>query len=125
MNAILLSINPQYVKSIMCGEKTYEYRKTQCKKRVDKIIIYSTSPVMKVIGEADVDEILVGEPKVIWEITHSQSGIEKSFFDEYYKGKMQAVAYKLKHIIEYDEPKDLIDYGIKNAPQSFQYINVT
>lgn len=123
MCAILLSINPQYVERIMCGEKKYEFRKNICKRKVDKIVIYSTSPVMKVVGEAEVEEVLVGEPDKIWNITEDYSGVERTFFDEYYEGKEQAVAYKLKGVVQYDKPKLLNEYGIKNAPQSFCYLS--
>lgn len=122
MCAILLSINPQYVERIMCGEKKYEFRKNVCKRNVDKIVIYSTSPVMKVVGEAEVEEVLVDEPKKIWNVTEEYSGVEREFFDEYYEGREQAVAYKLKSVVEYDKPKMLNEYGIKNAPQSFCYL---
>lgn len=124
MCAILLSINPEYVGRIMCGEKKYEFRKNLCKRKVDKIIIYSTSPVMKVVGEAEVEEVLVDEPKKIWEITKKHSGINREFFDEYYDGRTQAVAYKLNNIVEYAKPKVLADYGVNAAPQSFCYLNV-
>ena len=49
MCVILLSINPQHVERIMNGDKIYEFRNTQCKKRVDKIVIYYTIQVMKVV----------------------------------------------------------------------------
>lgn len=124
MNAILLSINPEYVDKILSGEKIYEFRKVRCKKEIDKIFIYSTSPIMKVVGEAVVDDILIGEPQKIWNITSKSAGINKKFFDAYYEGKPQAIAYKLSHIIEYDKPKNLMDYGIKTPPQSFQYITI-
>lgn len=123
MCAILLSINPEYVGRIMCGEKKYEFRKNICKKEVDKIIIYSTSPVMKVVGEADVEDILVDEPEKIWNITKEASGVEQAFFDKYYEGRKQAVAYKLNNIVEYEKPKLLKDYGINAAPQSFCYLD--
>ena len=122
MCTILLSINPDHVENIMQGKKIYEFRKTLCKRKVDKIVIYSTSPVMKVIGEAEVEDVLVGEPGYVWNITRKKSGIKKDFFDDYYKDKSQAIAYKLCNIIRYEEPKRLIDLGIKCAPQSFQYI---
>ena len=125
MCVILLSINPQHVERIMTYGQNHEFRKTQCKKRVDKIVIYSTSPVMKVVGEADVADVLVDDPQTIWKITEKKSGIEKDFFDMYFAGKNQAIAYKLKHIIQYDVPKDLCEYGIKTAPQSFCYMNAS
>lgn len=124
MCAILLSINPEHVENILNGKKIYEFRKTTCKRKVDKIIIYSTNPVMKIVGEAEVEDILIDEPDKIWKITRRKSGINKNFFDEYYKNKEQAVAYKLCNIIKYNTPKELQDFGIKSAPQSFQYVEI-
>ena len=124
MRAILLSINPVHVKKIMNGKKSYEFRKKACKKPVDKILIYSTTPVMKVVGEAEVEDILIDQPENIWKKTRQKSGIDKAFFDQYYRDREQAVAYKLKNVVEYKMPRDLREYGIKNAPQSFQYVEM-
>lgn len=122
MCAILLSINPNHVENIMNGTKKYEFRKIACKRHVDKILIYSTNPVMKIVGEAEVEDVLIDNPEIIWKKTEKKSGIDKVFFDKYYDDREQAVAYKLKNVIKYREPKDLKDYGINSAPQSFQYI---
>lgn len=122
MCRILLSINPEHVDNILTGKKKYEFRKIQCKEKVDKILIYSTFPVMKVVGEADVDDVIVDKPESVWNITSEYSGITKLFFDRYYKNKDKAVAYKLSNVIKYEQPKSLSNYGIKCAPQSFVYI---
>lgn len=122
MCRILLSINPEHVDNILTGKKIYEFRKIQCKEKVDKIVIYSTFPVMKVVGEADVDDVIVDKPESVWDITSEYSGITKLFFDKYYKNKDKAVAYKLSNVIKYEQPKSLSNYGIKCAPQSFVYI---
>lgn len=122
MCAILLSINPIHVENIMNGSKRYEFRKKACKKPVDKILIYSTTPVMKVVGEAEVEAVLIDQPEIIWKKTQSKSGIDKSFFDQYYENREQAVAYKLKNVKKYEKPHELMDYGINSAPQSFQYV---
>ena len=122
MCAILLSINPNHVENIMNGTKRYEYRKVACKRQVDKILIYSTNPIMRVVGEADVEDILIDNPELIWKKTQKKSGIDKCFFDQYYANRELAVAYKLKNVVKYNVPKKLKDYGINNAPQSFQYI---
>lgn len=122
MCAILLSINPNHVENILNGTKKYEFRKKACKRQIDKILIYCTTPIMKVVGEAEVEDILIDNPEVIWKKTETKSGINKSFFDQYYKNREQAVAYKLKNVKKYGEPKELRDYGVNSAPQSFQYI---
>lgn len=124
MSAILISIKPEFVLRIMDGEKKYEFRKTVCKKNVEKIVIYSTSPIAKVVGEADVETILIDTPDNIWKKTKDQAGINQQFFYEYYKGRTQAVAYKLSNVQKYDSPRLLEEYGVKCAPQSFCYLNV-
>lgn len=122
MCAILLSINPNHVENIMNGTKEYEFRKKACKRQVDKILIYSTTPIMRVVGEADVEDVLIDTPEVIWKKTEEKSGIDKAFFDQYYENREQAVAYKLINVKQYEEPKELEEFGVSNAPQSFQYI---
>lgn len=122
MCKMLLSINPEHVENIMNGEKVYEFRKTRCKENIDKIIIYSTSPVMKVVGEAEVTDIIVDVPNEVWNITAEHSGISKDFFDLYFYGKEKAVAYKLGKIIKFKKPRPLSYYGLNFAPQSFVYI---
>ena len=82
---ILLSINPEHVENILKGIKKYEYRKIACRRSVDKIIIYSTTPIKKVVGEAEVIDILQKEKDELWHETENESGITKIFFDEYYR----------------------------------------
>jgi len=124
MCTILMSINPEHVENIMNGKKLYEFRKRGCKRKVDKIIIYSTTPVMKVVGEAEVEGILVDRPSEIWKVTNKKAGINKIFFDRYFNNREEAVAYKLRNIIEYSIPKELKEFGVQTAPQSYQYINL-
>lgn len=122
MCKILLSINPEHVENIFNGNKRYEYRKVKCKQQADKIIIYSTYPIKKVVGEATIEKILEDSPERVWEITNKESGINLRYFEQYYEGREKAVAYKLSNIIKYSKPKELENYGLKAAPQSFVYI---
>lgn len=77
---------------------------------------------MKIVGEAEVETVLIDKPSEVWRITKKKSGIDKLFFDDYFQDRDQAVAYKLTNITKYVSPKELKDFGIKSAPQSFQYI---
>lgn len=79
MCAILLSINPNHVENIMNGSKRYEFRKKACKRKVDKMLIYSTTPIMKVVGEAEIEDILIGDPEIIWEKTEKSLELIDSF----------------------------------------------
>ncbi len=124
MCRILMPINPEYVDEILAGRKKYEYRKIKAKRNnIDKMIIYSTSPIMKVVAEVDIKEILEEDPEKLWEMTKNESGITKDFYNKYYKNKNTAIAYKLGKIRIYDKPKNLDDIGINYVPQSFVYLD--
>ena len=122
MCKILLSINPQHVDNILNGNKKFEFRKVRCKDDVDKIVIYATSPMMCVVGEADVLQVIEDRLDVVWEITSAHAGISNQFFDQYYQGKNRAVVYRLGKVKKYKNPLQLFDFGINYAPQSFIYI---
>lgn len=122
MSTILMSIKPEYVEQIFSGRKKYEYRKKLCKQKIDKIIVYSSFPVQKVVGELIIDEVLHNKKEIIWDETNIYGGINKDKYDKYFEKNDYAIAYKIKKFIIYDEPKSLMDYNIKTAPQSYIYI---
>lgn len=119
---ILISINPEHVQNIIKGIKKYEYRKIAAKQDISSIIIYETTPTKRIVAEAEIIDVLELSPEELWEQTKEASGITKEFFDEYFKNHDVAYAYKLGKIKVYDEPKTLLDYGVKAAPQSFVYL---
>ena len=123
MCTILLPIKPEYVNGIINKTKLYEYRKHKCKRNVDKIVIYSTSPVGKIIAEVEVRETISNSPNKLWQQTKEYSGISKSKYMEYYKNKDVAFAYKLGKVLVYDKPKTLKDLGINYYPQSYVYLD--
>lgn len=119
-----MPINPEYVNEILSGRKKYEYRKVKAKrKNIDKMIIYSTHPIMKIVAEVDIKDIIEDSPDNLWEQTKYQSGISKEFYNNYYKNKDIAVAYKLGEVKTFDTPKPLAEYGINYIPQSFVYLD--
>lgn len=125
MCKLLMSINPEHVENILSGKKHFEFRKTRCKQEIDAIIIYSTAPVGRVVAEAEVIDVLEDTPERIWACTADDAGIDKAFFDLYYAGRDSAVAYALGTVRRYKKPRQLADYGVKAAPQSYVYINAT
>ena len=125
MCKMLLSINPEHVENILSGKKRFEFRKVRCRKDVNTIVIYSTSPVMRVVAEASIENVIEDDVGEVWRLTEAYAGISKKFFLQYYKGKEKAVAYKLGAVVRYAEPKILGDIGISRPPQSFCYLTAT
>ncbi len=120
--SIIISINPEHVENIISGIKKFEYRTKAAKNDVNKIIIYETTPIKRIVAEAEIIEVLMMNPEELWNETKDQSGITKKFFDSYFKGRDTAYAYKLGEVKRYKEPKTLQEFGLKCAPQSFVYI---
>ncbi|MDD2245320.1 MAG: hypothetical protein PHR13_12030 [Dysgonamonadaceae bacterium] len=122
MCKMLLSVNPEHVDNILSGVKQFEFRKVRCKRDVESILIYATSPVMLVVGEAEVREVIEGAPESVWKLTTDFAGVSKPFFDRYYKNKKKAIAYRLGKVERYLQPLPLSAFGISFAPQSFVYV---
>lgn len=125
MNAILLPIRPVYVQKIISGEKKYEYRRRICRRKIDIIYIYATHPVKKVVAEVEVLGTVEGGRDEVWKQTERFSGIEKSFFDEYFSGMDKAGAYCLGKVTVYETAKNLEEFDLGRAPQSYAYVQCT
>jgi predicted transcriptional regulator len=118
-----LSIKPEFVQEIINGNKKFEYRKRIFKKEVESVIIYSTKPEGKIIGEFTIEKVINETPNNIWHETHHSSGISKEFFFEYFSGYDEGFAIKIKEFIKYKNPIDPKSLNNKfNPPQSFMYI---
>ena len=122
MSVILMSIKPKYVDKIFNGNKKYEYRKKITKKQIDKIIVYSSSPIKKIVGELIIKQVLYDKKNIIWKKTNKSGGINKNEYDKYYCNCDYAVAYEIEKTVRYSRPKNLSDYKVKTAPQSYIYI---
>lgn len=123
VESIMLSINPEYVEKILAGSKKYEFRKRLANKTVDKIIIYSTSPIMKVVGEVEVIKVISSSPSALWEQTKKSAGISRDKYRKYFKGCKVAYAYQLGEVVKYNPPKKLSEFNVNLPPQSFIYLS--
>ena len=121
---VLLSIKPKYSEAILNNEKRYEFRKTVFKREdVNKIFIYSTSPVGKITGVFKVEKILEGTPEEIWHMCHNYAGISEEEFFNYFENRSRAFAIKIKDSNHLDNPIDPREiFEDFKPPRSFYYI---
>ncbi|MHA1728153.1 MAG: hypothetical protein ACTSWY_05425 [Promethearchaeota archaeon] len=125
---VLLSIKPKYVEEIKKGNKRYEFRKSFCNKKkfekIEKIYIYSSSPVKKIVARFVIRVIIEDHPKKLWEKCKDISGIDKAGFFKYFRNREKGLALeisKLKIFKNPIDPKSIIpDF---RAPQSFCYVD--
>ena len=123
MATILLAIKPEFVERIFSGDKKFEFRRSIARRAVDKIVIYATRPVCAVVGAVDVCGVISGAPDYVWTKTCDFAGIEREFFDSYFNGRNVSYAYKLGHVVRFEVPRSLSEFGVRTAPQSFIYVD--
>lgn len=120
---VLLSIKPEFANMIFDGTKKYEFRRSIFKNtNVHKVVVYASAPVQKVIGEFAIADILKDDVETIWNETARDSGITRDFYLSYFSNKEKAYAIKIGEITRYRQARNLSDYNLNFAPQSFAYI---
>lgn len=121
---VLLSINPEHADKIFNGTKKFEFRKAVPKSPVTTVVVYSTMPVGRVIGEFEIGEIISAKPEQLWKKTRSASGISKQFFSSYFANRSRAFAISVRSAQLYEKPIALSDLiGSAPPPQSFRYLS--
>lgn len=120
---VILSIKPEFANKIFEGTKKYEFRRAIFKNPdVKKVVVYSSSPVQKIIGEFEIDRIITHNLELLWSKTRKHSGISENYFFQYFGDKKLGFAIKIKNTKLYQKPKCIReDYNLF-PPQSFLYL---
>ena len=113
------------MKSIIELEKRYEFRKTIFKNReINRIYIYSSSPVKKIVGTFEIGGILEDHPVDLWDTVKEFAGIDTRDFFAYFEGKSRAFAIEIQNLQEFNDPIDPYETmpGFV-PPQSYCYMD--
>lgn len=119
----ILSIKPYYANKILEWEKIYELRKSVFKLRVEKVFIYASAPISKIIWEFQVDKVLYDDIDNLWEETKDYSCVDKTFFNEYFENRDKWYAIKVCNVKKYKKFLRIREDFWMVAPQSFSYVN--
>jgi predicted transcriptional regulator len=124
--SVLLSIRPKYVEAILAGEKKYEFRKSWPRRsgRNDKVFIYMTSPVCKIVGMFRTKSIVEDNPRNLWRRFGVSAGISSNAFFEYFGSRKVGYAIEISDLRVFGkpvEPRTQIPGFV--APQSFLYLD--
>lgn len=126
--ALFLSLRPRFAELLLSGAKTVELRRVRpavCPGTT--VLLYASSPAMKLVGQAEVNNIRVSSVAQIWREHGPETGISRQEYDDYFKGADDAVAIKLVNICRLDKPRALQDLRNRLAgfqpPQSYRYLD--
>ncbi len=122
--SVLLSIKPPFADAIFDGTKRFEYRRLLYRNdEVDRVVVYASAPVGRVIGEFQVRGTLSLGVRQLWARTQHAAGIDRTTFDAYFAGCTTGHAIKIGRKTRFPKPIELSRLGLVRAPQSFQYLD--
>jgi predicted transcriptional regulator len=117
-----LSIKPPYSDAIFRGDKRFEFRRAIFRRHVDVVVVYTTSPISRVVGEFEVESIITDTIEALWKRTRHSAGIDRQRFFGYFAGRKTGYAIVIGSVRRYRTPVDLSnEFGLR-APQSFVYL---
>lgn len=123
---VLLSIKPKFAEAIIDGRKRYEFRKSKfANKDINRVYIYATSPIKKIIGIFKISNIIEESPSALWDLLKDHAGISEEEFFNYFGNKGTGFAIEIKGVEKFEnpiDPKTLIPNFV--PPQSFHYIKI-
>lgn len=122
---VLMSIKPEYVSQIINKKKLYEFRKAVFNhKDIEKVVIYASAPVKKIVAEFEVGDIYCDHPELIWDKYKYAAGIDEKSFMEYFFDREKAFSIHIDNLNVYDEPINPYEVleGFK-PPQSYMFFN--
>ncbi len=119
---VLLPIKPRYARPIMDGTKGVEFRKTPFARKPTHVLVYASSPVMRLLGYFEVSEVVVDSVDALWARYADVGGVTQDDFREYYAGREHGVALGVGRVHAFADPLPLAALGLRIPPQSFMYI---
>lgn len=122
-NVALLSIRPEYVRRILNGKKTVEFRAGSFPQGIQVVVVYCTAPVSSVVAYFQVGEVVTGSPEQLWRRYRHTAGICRDAFFTYFQGRPNGRALEITKVYEFPQQKELSDIGDGiTPPQSFRYL---
>lgn len=124
---IVLSIKPKYADLILAGTKTAEFRRAWAAEKVDTIVLYASAPIQKIVGVAQVSDVVLVSPSKLWDYCKKHGGgLTKSELLAYMDGKAKGHVILLCSVKRFDQgvlpSRVMTDFS---PPQSFRYMTAT
>jgi predicted transcriptional regulator len=124
---VLLSVRPRFAEQILAGTKTVEFRRSWAAEPVGLAVVYSSSPVQRLVGIVEIEGTVLASPASVWTKCRSRGpGLERKELLEYFAGKDQAYGVLLGGLTLPTRPvppKSLFR-GFR-PPQSYRYLSAT
>lgn len=125
--SILLSIHPKWAEKIYSEKKRVEWRKSY--PRVEgkvRVYMYETAPIKRVTGFFTLLRVEGVDVNKSITSSYEKGQVPVEDLKKYQGDSMCIFAWEIKNwsVVKFYQPKTLSDFGLKRAPQSWQYVEV-
>ena len=127
MRQAIISLKPRYADLILTGKKSVELRSRIVRLEPGTTIwIYSTRPVGRIVGFAEVKSVVHDEPTLIWRRFRKKICIDEAEFNSYTEDRERVSAVMLTGVQELTEAPTLDGIrelaGTFHPPQFYAYL---
>lgn len=122
IKAIMISLEKSLIETIINDEKEVIFLKRLPVKPVERVLIYSTKPIGKVIGEFDLKSTQRLSKTKAWNTYGSRSIFKRKEFDKYFESSKDVKLLEISGFILYRKPKSLENYKMIKGPSGFTYL---
>ena len=107
------------------GAMGSEARRSWAAEPVDVLLIYSSTPVQKIVAAVNVVNVTEGSPTALWNLSQEKcGGVTRQLIYDYFTGRKTGFAIEIADVLEFEQPVDpkKLFKGFR-APQSFMYLD--
>lgn len=122
--AALISVHPKYVRQILNGSKRVEFRRVWAAQPITHLVLYSTSPEMKVVATLQIKKTIEASIAGLWELAKEYGGgLTRAALREYFSKKPRGYGLVIGSVEALRAPLTLSEAipGIR-PPQSYAYL---
>lgn len=99
MSEAIISLKPRYAKLVLSGEKTVELRNRVVRLEPGtQMWIYSTRPVARIVGVAEIGLVVHAGPSEIWRRFGAEICVDRNGFDSYVGDRERVSALVLRSV---------------------------
>ncbi|SMD24482.1 Predicted transcriptional regulator, contains an HTH and PUA-like domains [Lentzea albidocapillata] len=124
---VVISLRPRFADAILSGEKTVELRRHRMAAPLGTLLIlYSSAPVMAVVGTAVLADRHTDRPTALWNRHRLHMSLTRAEFRDYLTGTDTGTALSLRDVVRLPTPFSLghlRQEGAFQPPQSFRYLS--
>lgn len=119
---IMLSVSPEYARSIVAGKKGVELRRRAPRiSQGTKAWLYATLPVGEVVAILTIDEVVEAPLAELWRTFGHRAAIKRDAFDAYFSGLTHGAALIIRDVQVLKTPVSLSEIRKEGAFQPPQF----